>query len=65
MIKGKTYEIFCKRGLRRDTCRFRQQDPELVCAQCSFAGFIERKNGNWNPEPFTWDVKVNVKNDEQ
>ena len=50
---GKTYEIFCKRGLRKDTCRYRQQDPELVCPQCSFAGFIERKDGNRNSEQFT------------
>ena len=62
---GKTYEIFCKRGLRKDTCRYRQQDPELVCPQCSFAGFIERKDGNRNSEQFTQEAQVNTKNDER
>lgn len=39
---GKTYEIICKRGLNRVECRFRKQDPELHCATCSFAAYIER-----------------------
>ena len=43
MSNGQIFEIICKRGINRVECRFRQQDPELVCAQCSFAGFIERK----------------------
>ena len=43
MSNGQIFEIICKRGLNRVECRFKKQDPELVCANCSFAGFIERK----------------------
>lgn len=39
MSNGKTYEIICKRGLNRVECRFKQQDHDLHCAECSFAGF--------------------------
>ena len=43
MSNGQTFEIICTRGINRIECKFKKQDPELVCAQCSFAGFIERK----------------------
>ena len=62
---GKTYEIFCQRGLNKDDCRFKKQDSELICVQCSFAGFIERKKCNSNTESFTCDTKANTKNNEQ
>ena len=43
MSNGKTYEIICKRGLNRIECHFKKQDQYLHCAECSFAGFIERQ----------------------
>ena len=41
---GKTYEIICKRRNNRIECNYRKQDPDLCCAECSFAAFILRKN---------------------
>ena len=52
MSNGKTYEIFCKRGLNREICKFMKQYPELHCSICNFVGFIERTKENINPEPF-------------
>lgn len=43
MSNGKTYEIICKRGLNRVECGYKKQDPDLHCAECSFARFIERQ----------------------
>ena len=43
MSNGKTYEIICRRRLNRVECNFKKQDPELHCANCNFAGFIERE----------------------
>ena len=40
---GKFYKVVCRQGLNRDTCRFRSQDPNLICVQCSYCGFMERK----------------------
>ena len=57
MSNGKTYEIICKRGLRKDTCRFRHQDSELVCANCSFAGFIERQKQEKQDEQQQSDIQ--------
>jgi hypothetical protein len=39
---GRTFEIFCRRGFNRVTCKFKKQDPQLNCAICNFAGFNER-----------------------
>ena len=44
MKEGITYEIICRKRLNRIECSFKKQDPELVCANCSFAGFIARKS---------------------
>ena len=57
MSNGKTYEIICKRGLNRIECRFKKQDPELVCAQCSFAGFIERQKQEKQDEQQQSDIQ--------
>lgn len=57
MSNGQIYEIICKRGLRKDTCRFRQQDPDLVCALCSFAGFVERKKKEKQDEQQQSDIQ--------
>lgn len=65
MSNGKTYEIFCKRGLNREICKFRKQDPELHCANCNFAGFIERTKENINPEPFEWSAEIHSCDDGQ
>lgn len=46
MSDGKTYEIVCRRGLNRENCKFRKQDPELHCAICNFAGYVERIKEN-------------------
>lgn len=43
MSNGQTFEIICTRRLNRVECKFKKQDPELHCAICNFAGFIERK----------------------
>ena len=43
MNNGKTYEIICRRRLNRVECNFKKQDPELHCANCNFAGFVERE----------------------
>lgn len=37
MSKGKTYEIICRRGNNRIECPFKKQDPDLHCAECSYA----------------------------
>jgi hypothetical protein len=37
MTKGKTYEIICRRGNNRIECPFKKQDPDLHCAECSYA----------------------------
>lgn len=42
MSNGKTFEIFCRRGFNRVTCKFKKQDPQLNCAICNFAGFNAR-----------------------
>lgn len=42
MASGKLYEIICKRGFDRETCKFMKQDKELQCSICSFAAFKER-----------------------
>lgn len=42
MKEGITYEIICRKRLNRIECPFKKQDPELHCANCSFAGFKER-----------------------
>ena len=63
--KGKTYEIFCKRGLNRDNCKFRKRDKELHCSICEFAGFLERTADNWRKEPYQQEAKTNIKEDEQ
>lgn len=44
MKEGVTYEIICRKRLNRIECKFKKQDPELHCANCNFAGFIERKS---------------------
>lgn len=41
------YEIVCKRGIRKDECRYKKQDPELNCAVCSYAGYIKRDENYW------------------
>ena len=47
---GKTYEILCKRGFNRVECAFKKQDPNLCCAECSFAMFklrqIQKENND-------------------
>lgn len=63
--KGKTYEIFCRRGYNRDTCKFMKQDKELHCSICSFAGFLERTEDNWRKQPFEWEAKTHSKEDGQ
>ena len=55
---GKTYRVYCHKGYNRDSCVFRQQDPELICVQCSFARFIERQKQKT-------EEKSEVKQDEQ
>lgn len=57
MSNGKTYEIICKRGLNRIECSFKKQDPDLVCAQCSCAGFIERKKKEKQDEQQQSDIQ--------
>lgn len=57
MSKGKTYEIFCRRGYNRETCKFRKQDKELHCSICSFAGFLERTEDNWRKQPLNGKLK--------
>ena len=65
MSKGKTYEIFCKRGFNRDNCKFRRQDKELHCSICSFAGFIERTADNWKKPHFEWEAETHSKDEQQ
>ena len=57
MSNGQTFQIICTRGLNRIECKFKKQDPELVCAQCSFAGFIERKKQEKQNEQQQSDIQ--------
>jgi hypothetical protein len=57
MKEGITYEIICRKRLNRIECPFKKQDPELVCAQCSFAGFIERQKQEKQNEQQQSDIQ--------
>jgi hypothetical protein len=63
MKEGITYEIICRKRLNRVECPFKKQDPELHCANCSFAGFVERKREEWDKEPIQEENKNDIKTD--
>lgn len=42
MKEHRTYVVFCKRGMRRDTCPNVLQSGEH-CVECPYAGYIIRE----------------------